>query len=182
MSISFIIKMKILMPIKWSYMSPQWWWPWLPEMATIVWTHMPIFFKHKSFWYPFLEEHQPQILLKHRCPIKRNNRIRHVHLSTVYFIFKTNFILFEFNHGLHGKKHMMPHSHIPIIRSRQSGNITSYTRAYGMHIEYESLHGKYTSQWILQADRSASPKWFKLIQVSKGFQKLTLDNLKSKAL
>ena len=56
--ILFIIKVKILMLVKWSYRSPQIMPTIEPRMIIIIWARNPIIFKHKSFWYPFMEANQ----------------------------------------------------------------------------------------------------------------------------
>ena len=58
MNILFIVKVNILVLIKWSYRSPQLCWLTESRMVIIFWARRPISFTHMSFWYLFLGPHQ----------------------------------------------------------------------------------------------------------------------------
>ena len=57
MNILFMIKVKILMFVKWSYRSPLITQTMEPRMNKIFWAHNPISFKHISVWCPFWDLH-----------------------------------------------------------------------------------------------------------------------------
>lgn len=74
MKISFIIKVKIVVPVLWSCRSP------LPQnvdyefrMIITCSKCIPIPFKHMSFLYLFLKPQQSTITLKCRCSIRKSN-------------------------------------------------------------------------------------------------------------
>ena len=58
MNILFIIKVKVFVPIKWSYGSPQSCLTIEPRMVIIFGACSPTSFKHMSCWYMFLEPYE----------------------------------------------------------------------------------------------------------------------------
>ena len=57
MSISFSIKLKILVLIRSSCRSPESCWIRNPRKLSIFWVRSPISSKHMSFWFPFFDPH-----------------------------------------------------------------------------------------------------------------------------
>ena len=80
LDILFIIKVKIVMLIMWSYRSPQSCWVLSYTMVSIFWVYTPIFNKHMSFWCMFLTLHlttyHSNIGVPHYCYVQ----FRHVYL------------------------------------------------------------------------------------------------------
>ena len=63
MNIIFMIKIKILMLVKWSYWSPPIMLPMELILVIIFWAGSPLSFEQMSFFYPFLEPHLSYVYL-----------------------------------------------------------------------------------------------------------------------
>jgi hypothetical protein len=83
MNILSNIEVKIVVLINWSYTSKL-----AIELGMLRYLKYAVhsLSNERLFWYPFLE---PQLttILKCGCPIKRSNRIRHVHLNSTLLNF-----------------------------------------------------------------------------------------------
>ena len=77
LNILFVIKVKSLVLIKWSYMAPQWCWLLSLEWSSYFEHAVQPFLKHMSSWYPFLSRATPNHLrLKYRCSINISNQTK----------------------------------------------------------------------------------------------------------
>ena len=83
MNILFIIKVKILVLVKWSYRSLSITLTIEPRMVSVFWCRSPISFKHMFVWNPVLEVHLTIHPLKYGCLIKRSNQIRHAYYNAL---------------------------------------------------------------------------------------------------
>ena len=121
MNILFIIKMKFLKLIKWSYTSPP---PPMtlsvePRMVNKFWACNPIASKHLSFFgCVFIDPHLTHTPLKYRCPIKKSDH-KKAHMPWV--IARTSWVgswPYKYCHAFHpliSSSSMYPHPTNAII-------------------------------------------------------------------